>query len=300
MLETSFVSASAPLPHLTSVRSMTGAVTRRLRAETAGWESVFRADSLEAIARTVAETCPWLGVDQLVTLGKVGVWICGFDDLVDAHDVPVHELELRVQQYVACASGILPPEVGFDPLALLLVDLTDHLRRMCREPPLWRTWLEQFEKMLDAMVWGRAVGGARAVERGIDLESYLDRARHSIGMGCAVTAGWILLGEATTDRLPRLLEALAHASLAVRLANDVQTWAREQQEGSINALAIVGDGAQPMLLSRCREEMATLHQLAGADAAAGSRAAAMLIRFAQFFVDLYAEGDLPELARRCA
>jgi hypothetical protein len=267
---------------------------RRLRQEITGLEQIFRPERIPGVSLCVATSAPWLGIEDLVTLGRLGLWIFAFDDLVDEHQIETREVELRVRQYVASAQGRMLPEVAYDPLARWLVWMSDGLKARCGGGVLWRHWIEEMRRMLHAMLWERVAADSKHPNQ--SLREYLDHAVHTIGVGSAAATAWILLGEPARALPQPLIEITSHAAIAVRLANDLRTYAREKREGTLNALAYLDEGGHVLLEAWRDREMALIRAKMLRKDLQSSRAAAFVHGFASFFLDLYSVGDVPDLA----
>lgn len=263
--------------------SRTRTLATRLIAEVEGDEATFRPERIHAVSACVVASAPWLRVRELLTLAKLGLWICAFDDLADERIVGVAELDGRASRYLACARGRIPAIVAADPLARMMRDIGKSLRATDPDPIVWRRWLAELRAMMAAMSWER-----RAADGVVEPAEYLRHAVDSIGVGVAALAAWMLIGG---RGLPgRLMDMKARCALVVRLANDLQTIERERRERSLNVLLFVADRDQ--VVSRCRAELSKITRTRR------SRRAEFLCRFTHFFVELYFGGH--DLTDDCA
>lgn len=258
--------------------------------------ALVRPARFAAISRIMAAAGPDLPRRDQELLADVFLFIFALDDLIDEGGLSDEEVELRLDQYRACAALAPRPEIAFDPVARCLRGLAERLRRARLGAALFPAWVRRVEDMLEGMRFERRVAAAlRAGAPAPTLERYLEHGRHSVAIAFFAMSAWMLIGEAAAPgALPLLERAERHLSLAARLANDLRSHERELGEGAINALSIVGPDGAGALRARAQEELAAGRAVlaGGAAARAGvARSAAYLEGFAAAVVDLYETRD---------
>jgi hypothetical protein len=184
------------------------------------WTAPGRPGASRDLARVLADT--GLPVDALRVLARLGMWVYAFDDHAEHADLA--ELEHRVDRY----ARLDPPH---DPLGDGFRAVAATLRRTPLADRLWPLWTIQLAASLHAMVWERRV--ATRPPRSFDV--YLEHATDSICVALAITSAAMLSGEAPA--MPALVAAERHASIAVRLANDLACRAP-----CVNAVSLIGPG----------------------------------------------------------
>ena len=210
-------------------------IAARIRVRTAHGPALFRDEALDALIDVVLASTPGLPVRHQLTLVKLAVWICAFDDFADAVDVEDDALDLRIAQYVDMLAGHACEELAFDPVADLLREVLAELSAAPLGPALRPLFDAQLVDALHAMRWERDAVSRHRRGIAVSLEDYLRCTSDSICFAIAATAAAILVGErAVLAAIPELVAAQRHASVAVRLANDRASWHREQAEHSAN------------------------------------------------------------------
>ncbi|MGN6675057.1 MAG: terpene synthase family protein, partial [Thermomicrobiales bacterium] len=136
----------------------------------------------------------------------------------------------------------------------------------------------------------------------------LSLTEESIGVAHYLAACWILYDDpCLTSRLPYLTELAATCARAIRLANDLRTWAREEQEGMVNLVVVeaaaIGRRDPALTAEECRtrarQALATalaaeVAHLRAGQAASPAPAGAPelgLVRLAQVVTGTYATRD---------
>jgi hypothetical protein len=249
-------------------------------AEVGASAGPLRSGATFALALTVAASAPDLPHTDLVTLGKLGAWICALDDTVDRGDIDDDTFDLHVSHY----EGLVYGDFAFDPIARLFVDVLAALRRAPLGPTLWPRFSLQLCASLRAMRWEHAAMRAH----GVSIEAYLAHARDSICVGFVVTAAAMLIGErAILDHIAQFLAAQRHGAMAVRLANDAASWDRERAEGVIN-IQRFGVGRADIDRMIATEIAAMEAELLGLP----PRTSEFLVRLVGLMVAIYRRGDL--------
>ncbi|MFI5987872.1 terpene synthase family protein [Streptomyces sp. NPDC051555] len=200
------------------------------------------------------ETTPALSLQTRTTL-----WIFAIDDLFDHPNAELPDL----QRFSADCRGILTRDLpGSGPLSNCLTGLRHELAGYPLFAPLQHLWTSAIttllRSMLDEATWREDLRrlGPSALP---PLTRYLRSARHSIGAPAHMRTVLVTTPDPSTPHhLPHLLRLERHASLAVRLANDLRTHEREATEGNVNAVSILtqtaraGDLSPAAALERAR------------------------------------------------
>jgi hypothetical protein len=270
-----------------------------VRRCTGTWLELFRPDALRGLATVVTASAPDLAHRDLVTLTGLGAWICAFDDMVDDSDVTDDELEVRIAQYERLIRDRDCPELAFDPIAEILRVVLDALAHAPLGRPLWPLLAGQLVTACRAMQWERSAAAAAAGERRTPLELYLQHGADSICVGFVLTAAAMLIGEpAAPSRVPALQVAQRHSAMAVRIANDLATWPREQTEAfAANALAFAGEASIASLRARIDAERRALSLALASVSPELPRTGSFIRRFTDCFVTLYSHGELTDAER---
>jgi hypothetical protein len=108
-------------------------------------------------------------------------------------------------------------------------------------------WAWSFDQMVDAIVWQHEI--ARTLDSGDEqstlawpsYDTLMGRAMHSVGVPFYLASCLILYDDpSVAERLPVLIQIGEECARAIRLANDLRTWEREELEQTINTVAVVG------------------------------------------------------------
>ncbi|HEY5946319.1 MAG TPA: terpene synthase family protein [Kofleriaceae bacterium] len=219
--------------------------------------------AVPGLALAIAASAPELSSRDLLVLGKLGIWICAFDDYVENPRTDADEVEERIACYEALVCRNDARGLGEDKSAGLLIDVLDALRVAPLGASLWPLFATQLATSLEATRWEI---GAR------DLETYVAHATESSFISVVTTAAAMLIGEPrVTAHIPSLLTAQRHAAAVLRLANQLSTGHRDPQR------------VQQMMSERLNVA-GSLTKLAAAPATA-----AFILRFTDFFVALHDE-----------
>ncbi len=196
---------------------------------------------------TVAVHVPaWSRAKRLLA-AIVSVWILTFDGMVDEGRIPESEQASRLAEYKAVVRrGSSTSPLPDDDLLLALLDIRERIADYPSTVSLFRHWQWSFDQMVDAIIWQRHAGPAlrEVPERaGMTRSSYdvlMERALHSIGVPFYLATCFILHEDPTIeDRLPGLIEIGVECARAIRLANDLRTWEREEIEQTVNTVAVL-------------------------------------------------------------
>lgn len=263
----------------------------------ASWAPLFRPDAVNGLAFVVATSAPDLDDHDLATLGKLGAWICAFDDFFDDSEVSNDEITLRIAQYEQLISVGYCPELEFDPVARMLGEVLEELSEAPLGRSLWPLFSTQLLASCEAMRWERtaALEQARGLQTPLDV--YLHHATDSICVAFVVTAAAMLIGETgTLSQVSALLAAERHCATAVRISNDLATWSREKTEASAaNAFLFAGTGGSDHLRIRTSAELHSLSRALEKVRPAAPLTASFIRRFTNCFIALYRRGDLSDV-----
>ncbi len=165
------------------------------------------------LSLSVAAGAPFTTVDALISTARLSLWVFTLDDLFDEERVPQSELIKRAERYRALAHREIPCPNG-DSLATALCELRDDLATYPLFGPLGSEWA--------------------------NAEEYVATGRYSIGGPPHMWAALITSDDPSTPKHLEHLSAMEQlASTCIRLANDLQSYHKEVNEGKINALVIL-------------------------------------------------------------
>jgi hypothetical protein len=271
-----------------------------------------------AIALTVTAHIPELERRQQTLAAAITAWIFAFDEAVDRGRNREADLEDRAMSYKMIVRDQMPSpakdSLAVDQLARLLVEIRKDLATYRSFESLSGYWQCSFERMIDGILRERRLGNDRARSTNPNLwdsptfDSLMETARHSIGVPHYLATCFILYEDATiVDRLPQLMPIVRGCAEAVRLANDLQTWQKEEIEQTLNTVVVIRQAigqAEPALsLAECQvrsiEEVrqrlasrveATLALLASSPVPSG-RPESGIARLVRFVPEFYARHD---------
>jgi Terpene synthase family 2, C-terminal metal binding len=196
------------------------------------------------LSLSVAAGAPFASVEALISTARLSLWVFTLDDLFDEERVPQAELMKRAERYRALAHGEIPCPNG-DSLATALCEIRDDLARYPLFRPLGSEWADSLCGTIDGMMseyhWRLAY--RKGADDRATLPSYAEyvaTGRYSIGGPPHIWAALITSNdESTPKHLEHLRPMEELASTGIRLANDLQSYQKEVQEGKINALVIL-------------------------------------------------------------
>lgn len=240
------------------------ALAREVRADLAALAArfpVFDRARLPALALTIAAHVPDLARADRELLALVPLWLFAFDDLVDGDlrgggQVQGPEVAALVAGYKAivrggAGAGPFPgprPPGPAGELGLALAELAARLAAYRSfGGALAAYWHASFDLAVDGIVRDRArsarlrLGSGRPPEGEAPLPTYaewLATAQHSVGVHPYLAACFIIYSDPTlARRLPALARITDACGRALRLANDLRTWEKEEREGNFNTVA---------------------------------------------------------------
>jgi hypothetical protein len=196
------------------------------------------------LSLSVAAGAPFTSVEALISTARLSLWVFTLDDLFDEERVPRSELMKRAQRYRALAHREIACPPG-DSLATALCELRDDLATYPLFESLGSEWANAVCGTIDGMV--REYQWRLAHRKGTDAsatlptyEEYVATGRYSIGGPPHIWAALITSDDPTTAAHLEYLKAMEQlASTCIRLANDLQSYQKEVDEGKINALVIL-------------------------------------------------------------
>jgi hypothetical protein len=260
------------------------------------------------LALSVAAGAPYSSVEALISTARLNLWVFTLDDLFDEERVPRAELMRRAERYRAIAHN-LPTATARDSLAVALMEVRDDLARYPLFAALGREWAEALCGTIDGMTqeyeWRLRYRNDSA-ETLPSYEQYLIPGRYSVGGPPHVWAALITTNDPSTPQhLDHLRPMEQIASTCIRLANDLQSYAKELKEGKINALLLLSrtyqrlglpvDEAYRRAEARVRADMAdglaALAALQVASVTQTKRPEAAIADIARFVCDFYTRHD---------
>ena len=274
----------------------------------AGRYPVIRRERVWPLALSVTAAAPFSTVAELFATAIVSLWVFTLDDLFDEGPLSLAELEERSVHYHTIAQGLSPPMAG-DPLACALSEV----RTALMQHPLF----EALEAEWVAALWGTMAGmlqehrwRSRYQQEGPAMlptyAEYLACGRYSIGGPPHIWAALITTDDPTTPRhLAHLRSMEQIASTCIRLANDLQSHAKEMAEGKFNALVLLSqrfqsagspaEEAHNQALAHVREQIASgLQRLASLQAQRQTQTGhpeAAIADIARFVCEFYTRHD---------
>ena len=284
-------------------------------ADLQGWAArypLFDPARFPALALTTVAYLPMAGRADRALAALVSLWIIAFDALVDEGNEATDALGDLATRYgallAADGSGYPParsrtggaPEQLDDALRAIVALLAGY------RPPsaVRRWWANACRATIAAIVGQRARGRAGAAPPA--YAAALPLLVDSIGVRPYLAVGAIVGREpGLAARLPATIALAGECALAIRLANDLRTWAKDEREGGLSTLCIVRAelaravppptraAAHDLALATLRARLAASHarcRTALAAPAAGATEAGM-VRLVDVVVGIYATHD---------
>jgi hypothetical protein len=193
---------------------------------------------------SVAAAAPFCDVASLVSMARMSLWVFTIDDLFDEESVPYNELHRRVDRYQELLNtGQVAPREKRDTLTNALQDIRNDLAGYPLFPSLESHWVYAVSQTLQSMImehrWRSSYRSSASTPAMPTYDAYLEQGVYSIGGPPHVWATLIAINDPSTlQHLPRLQQMEYQASLCIRLANDLQSHAKELKEGKINSIII--------------------------------------------------------------
>lgn len=260
------------------------------------------------LALSVAAAAPFSSVDALITMARWNLWAFTLDDLFDEERVPERDLMRRAERYRTLVYSDDGPPTG-DSLATALCDIRDELARCPLFAVLRTEWATAVCGTIDGMA--REYGWRQHYRREgpSALPSYLEylaTGRFSIGGPPHVWVAMVTINDPSTAEHIEHLRAMERlASISIRLANDLQSYHKEIQEGKINALGLLGRGlletghdatdvyqqAEAKVRDQIVDGLASLDNLQNSARCLTRQPEAAIANLARFVCDFYLDHD---------
>jgi terpene synthase-like protein len=262
------------------------------------------------LSLSVAAGAPFTSVEALISTARLSLWVFTLDDLFDEERVPQAELMKRAERYRALAHTTIACPSG-DSLARALCELRDDLATYPLFGALASEWAESLCGTIDGMLaeyhWRltyRKGADSNAILPSYD--EYVATGRYSIGGPPHIWAALITSDDPSTpEHLDHLRQMEKLASTCIRLANDLQSYQKEIQEGKINALVILSremrargvaeEAAYQQAEARVRADieagLGQLTRLRDAAVTQTGRPEAAIDNIARFVCDFYTHHD---------
>ncbi|MBP2191568.1 terpene synthase family protein [Nocardia goodfellowii] len=252
---------------------------------------------MEAVVFTEAMVGPWRSPEQVAAVARMEVWTAVLDDFSEAATTSLAQLDEMIER---CNAIIETgnPDSGH-PLLTVLSELQTDLMRQPRYDALASLWEGGFRRCLSGIQHDWIVGhrGHDGSADAPDIGEYFDHA-DSILVWIVYPPRWIhdsgtpMAGELDVlDHLKILGPALDSCTLAVRLANDLATAARERREGNQNN--ILDYGVSPdWVRAEIDRHTATVTQMLAPLIATQYVPAIELARWTEWGVGFYRRADV--------
>ena len=274
----------------------------------AGGFTTIRSVRIVPICLTVAAAAPFADVQTVVDTARVSVWIFALDDLFDEAGLSHQELQERAERYKRILRD-QPVDVWRDELAQMLTVVKKGLSRYAMYNRLGQRWEEALIGTIDAMLqenlWRMSYqqDGFRDLP---DYEAYVATGRRSVGGPPHMWAAILTTGDPTVvSHVNKLAQMVNHSATVVRLANDMQTYDREVQEGKLNALLILRhyhergglsqtaamEAAREHIQQRIGDHLRSLSGLRRVPGTSSEKAEIAVYRVAQYVAEFYQKND---------
>ncbi|HEY8744747.1 MAG TPA: terpene synthase family protein [Chloroflexota bacterium] len=229
----------------TEIADLAGQVRADLQVWATRWP-IFAPVRFSAIAQTTAVHLPALSRSARALAALVSLWIIAFDEVVDEDRLTSTQLTALTER---CRRLVARPEapdtVGADPLCASLQEIVRQMTERSTFAAFASTWQGALTDMLDAIIEHRRLGnptllGTAPAATSPAVPSFaamLALTTRSIGVCFYLISSWVLYEEPDLIlRREALLRSAEACAQAIRLANDLQTWRRDAEEGSVNTL----------------------------------------------------------------
>ena len=194
------------------------------------------------LSLSVAAAAPFSAAEALVAEARVSLWVFTLDDLFDEERVPQTELMRRAERYRAISQN-LPTPPAPDSLANALREIREEMTAFPLFASLGDEWARALCGTIDGMTreyyWRlsyRKDGGAALPS----YDEYVANGLYSIGGPPHMWSAIIATNDPSVlDHMDELRQMERISSTCIRLANDLQSYAKEITEEKINALILI-------------------------------------------------------------
>jgi hypothetical protein len=224
------------------LRAHVRSTAERFTAAEGDWCRALLGKSAEVLAPnlalTVAAIAPTLPYEDVRLLIRLALWLYLLDDRQDDPSATAGELRALERGVGAVLTG--EPAPRRDMLLGTLAELRTELFARGAAPVLerWqRSVMAGIAASIEHVLLGRLVSAGRAYAP--TVEAYLELAVLHVNYSCfAYPLLSLVRPEPTQAQLATVERALTYGSLAVRLANDLVSRAREAEQDALNVLQL--------------------------------------------------------------
>jgi hypothetical protein len=260
----------------------------RLLADLRRWTAAYGPDltgqHLETMAWSIACIAPWADAESLTLPARVAVWLYAIDDVIDVEASAIEDVDDALTRCVSIASGETRDESR--PVFAALCDICDELRTRSLFGDLSELWLDKFGESMRGMRFAWVLGKDRA--QSLSIDSYLEHAA-SILKWITILALWVCTADSEITRhLDVLVPAAWDVVVAIRLANDLATSAREAREGIGNAVQVA---SQDWIRGEVTRRRSEVHRRLAPLVSGGYGPAVILARSVDWAVAFYGRAD---------
>jgi len=215
------------------VEQMTKHLTAALTSYFADYPA-FDPVRFPATALTSAAENPTLAASVLEQIVRVPAWIFTIDAVIDEKLMDEPQLRRQLQVYEQIVLGVRQAVTVDDQYGQVLLAIRRALAQRPNFPHLKDLWTETYIRMIRGMLFETYDRVAHPT-----WDEYLTHGRYSIGLPTYIVSTWILqTDEDISPKLGDLLQMMELSGTAIRLANDLRTFAKEEQEDSLNAIFV--------------------------------------------------------------
>ncbi len=200
--------------------------------------TVVRSSRIENSCFFVDYTTKKLQVDieSKLILSKVVLWLFAIDDYLDTN-ASLSDVRKFKDLF---AAGLKKQQIdAFADYQSIISEITDSLCGKVKRKFLLDYWKQTLSKTLDAMIFENT---NRILHAKVDEGEYIEQGKYSIGTPLFLSC-FILSNERVAHKSAKELEKFLRSAdrlfLVTRLANDVRSFEKEQEEGKVNAVSFL-------------------------------------------------------------
>lgn len=203
-----------------------------------------RKPRIATTALTTAVITSRMSPTDSLLAAKMVFWAFKVDDEADEQRIPLPELREKSEQWCRIVDGGSSDEINDSgEIFTMLLEIREELSKLPLFESLGEYWSREVPRFLEAQ--------AQEYQYALEYEAYGPRALPSLdeyvasGLHSIAISPWILTvllasGDPSVgEHIDFVIEAIEHASAAVRLYNDLNTFDKEMQESGINSIVIV-------------------------------------------------------------